>query len=144
MNKLSLIILSLIIFLIACKPSPQPVNFGVDSCAHCMMTIVEHQFAAELVNPKGKAFKFDAIECLINYQQVNKDKEFPLKLVIDYNEGKGWQNAESCYYLVSENLPSPMGANLSAFKDKASAEAMQSLKEGIVYDWNEIVEHIDQ
>jgi copper chaperone NosL len=104
-----------------------------------MMNIVEPQFAAEAVSSKGKIFKFDAIECLINYTLEKEETEFALKLVVDYNEGNNWIEAQTSHYLVSENLPSPMGGNLSAYKDKGSAEAMRSAKEGTVYDWESIL-----
>lgn len=126
--------------LMACTPKPRPITFGTDVCAHCLMTIVDHPFAAELVNSKSKAFKFDAIECMVMFTLANSTTNYPLKLVVDYNEGRGWLNADSCYFLISENLPSPMGANLSAYKDKASADQMKSLKEGEVYNWTSLVE----
>ncbi len=139
MNRLFLIFL-LSSFLGGCNPKPRPITFGTDVCAHCLMTIVDHPFAAEVVNTKGKAFKFDAIECMVMYLYEHSDKNFPLKLVVDYNEGRGWLGADTCFYLVSENLPSPMGGNLSAYKNKSSAEKMQSEREGTVYNWEELNE----
>ncbi|MCC6725443.1 MAG: hypothetical protein IT258_13125, partial [Saprospiraceae bacterium] len=46
--------------LTACTPTAEPISFGEDMCAHCKMTIVDEQFAAEAVSQKGKVYKFDA------------------------------------------------------------------------------------
>jgi copper chaperone NosL len=37
---------------------------------------------------------------------------------------------------VSEGLPSPMGAGLTAFADRVDAERMQQQKGGEVLDWS--------
>jgi copper chaperone NosL len=102
------------------------------------MTIIDKPFAAELVNTKGKAYKFDAIECMAAYLAGKEETEFVFQLVKDFNLPEDWIDAKSAYFLISNQLPSPMGAYLSAYKDKSAAESMQQQKGGAVYNWTEV------
>ena len=45
-------------------------------------------------------------------------------------------------FLISENVPSPMGAFLSAFKNKVDAEKIQSEKGGELYSWEKLLAHL--
>lgn len=142
MKKLLWVLLSTL--LLACSPSPKPIQYGTDKCDFCRMTIVDPQFAAELVTDKGKAFKFDAIECMVQYRQTKPETDFALQLVNDYLQQGTLHEATSCTYLVSPNLPSPMGANLSAFSDRTSAEDYQREKNGTLYNWETLLAHLDE
>ena len=123
---------------ISCGQEPEPINFGSDDCAHCKMTIMDSKFGAELVTKKGKVYKFDAAECLINFLKKGKVREDEVKhfLVVDFNHPGNLINSLNSYYLISQNLQSPMGANLSCFENKNSAEAQKNEFGGEVYDWN--------
>ena len=99
------------------------------------MAIVDKQHAAELVTDKGKVFKFDAIECMVEYAADHAQAHFAFQLVRDFNQPDEWQDALTSYYLISEAIPSPMGANLSAFKDEKSARQTQAQKGGEVFAW---------
>ncbi len=123
----------------ACSPTPQPVEFGADACAHCKMTIVEVPFAAELVSSKGKVFKFDAIECMADYLKDHAETEFAFQLVRDFNQPDDWQDAKTCSYLISDEVPSPMGAYLSAYATEAQAIQMREAKGGQVFDWENLL-----
>jgi copper chaperone NosL len=141
MKKLLLVLFS--VLLLACSPSPKPINYGMDKCDFCRMTIVDPQFAAELVTDKGKVHKFDAIECMLQYQQTEEEKQFALFLVNDYLQEGKLQPAEVCTYLISPDLPSPMGANLSAFSDRTMAEHYREQKGGDLYSWNALLTHFE-
>lgn len=132
------------VLLLACSPSPKPIQYGTDKCDFCRMTVVDPQFAAELVTDKGKVYKFDAIECMVQYRQANSESTFALQLVNDYLREGVLHEADSCTYLISPELPSPMGANLSAFSDRASAEDYQREKTGQLYTWEGLLAHFDE
>lgn len=132
---------TLILGLMACTPEPRPINYGQDACAFCKMTVVSRQHAAELVTAKGKVYVFDAIECMINYRQQHAETTFRFLLVNDYQNPGILIDATTCQYLISENLPSPMGAFLSAFEKKQAAQDMSAEKGGELYDWNGINQH---
>ena len=99
------------------------------------MTIVEVQYGAEAVTSKGKVYKFDAIECLANFIEQEKDKSFAFLLVNGYHTPKELMDAQASHFLVSKSLPSPMGAYLTAFNERSAAEEMQKAKGGEIFDW---------
>lgn len=103
------------------------------------MTIVEAQYGAEAVTSKGKVYKFDAIECLANFVEQTKveseENSFAFLLVNGYHSPKVLMEAQTSHFLISKNLPSPMGAYLTAFSDRSAAEKMQQAKGGEIFDW---------
>ena len=128
----------------SCTPTPEPIEYGSDMCDFCKMSIVDAQHGAELVSSKGKVFKFDAIECLIGYSKEKKDTQFAFELVNDYSAPKELIEAKQSTFLISENLSSPMGANLTAFGDKKNAEEMLSAKGGKLFSWSELNDHFNK
>lgn len=136
------LLFGLVLLLAACSPKPQAINYGSDECDFCRMTIVDQQHAAEVVTTKGKAFKFDAIECMINYTNQKEADEFSLYLVNDYLAPGELIDANTSTFLISENIPSPMGAYLSAFADADKAGTTQAEQGGELYNWNEIKTHL--
>lgn len=127
-----------------CAPEPRPIEYGMDACDFCRMTIVDAQHAAELVTGKGKVFRFDAIECMIHYRQQNDQTSFAFILVNDYERPGELIDARACTFLVCEAIPSPMGAFLSAFRTPESARAFQQEKGGQVYSWESIQAHLSE
>ena len=107
------------------------------------MTIVDKVHAAEIVTKKGKVYKFDATECMINFMNDFDASEIELYLSNNYTEPEQLIDAQKATFLISKNIPSPMGAYLSAFKNKADAEKMQSEKGGDLYSWEELLVHFN-
>ncbi len=130
----SFIILS-VFTIVSCSIKPDPINYGSDGCHFCSMTIVDKQHAAEIVTDKGKSFKFDASECMMNHIKSIDQTTISMFLVNDFNQPGTLIDATEATFLISKNLPSPMGAYLSAFKSKEAAETIQSLNEGELYTW---------
>lgn len=135
-------ILFLVPFFIGCSVEPIEINYGHDACEFCKMNIVDNQHAAELVSPKGRAYKFDAIECMMNYLN-RKDiasTEMQLLLVNNYLQPGELIDATNATYIISENIPSPMGAFLSAFDNEKSAQETIESKGGESFQWNGLKE----
>ncbi|GAB4230092.1 MAG: hypothetical protein Tsb0034_01860 [Ekhidna sp.] len=107
----------LILILVGCGAKPKPINYGSDACVFCKMTIVDRQHAAEIVTVKGKAFKYDAIECMMNDLAKWEGPEVAFYLTNDYTNPGDLIDATSAHYLISEDIPSPMGEFLTAFSD---------------------------
>lgn len=128
------------LFLITCEIKRQPIQIGHDECHFCSMKIMDNKFAAQIVTQTGKAYKYDATECMIRHLKTF-DEEPPLILVMDYMEPGTFLNAKEAVFLVSEDIKSPMGANLSVFKNE---EAIASLnKSGAIFDWRSIQDHLN-
>ena len=137
----TLIFLMFLALFSACTVEPQPIEYGKDACAFCQMTIVDRQHAAEMVTKKGKAFKYDAIECLARDLNRNHDiSQAALLLITDFAEAGNLVDAKKATYLISENIPSPMGANLSGFKEKSEAERVKNQEGGELFSWEQVLE----
>lgn len=142
--KLRAIYILFVVLLVGinCTIEPQKIEYGHDGCAYCTMTIVDKKHAAQIVTSKGKVYKYDSIECLINDSKNHDDKNIAFKKVTDFTGVDSFTDAESATYLISPGIPSPMGANLSAFASKKEAEAMQKSKQGELFDWETIQQKI--
>ncbi|WP_344712936.1 nitrous oxide reductase accessory protein NosL [Winogradskyella damuponensis] len=131
--------LVLLLLFLSCNVGPEPINYGSDSCQFCTMTIVDKVHAAEIVTKKGKVYKFDATECMINFIKDFDTTEIQLYLSNNYTEPEVLIDATKATFLISEQIPSPMGAFLSAFKNKSDAEKFQADKGGQLYTWETLL-----
>ncbi len=128
--------LILIVLLTSCSTQPEPINYDSDACHFCKMTIVSKTHSAQAVSKKGKQFKYDAIECMVNDINKENNAEMSIMLVANYLNAGEMIPAEKATYIVSENIPSPMGANLSATASKADAEQLKTENGGELFDWS--------
>lgn len=106
------------------------------------MTVVDKAYAAEAVTSKGKVYVFDAIECMVHFEDKNPEIEYAYQLVTRYGNPGVLSDAHTSAYLISENMPSPMGANLTAFKSIEHALELQELNGGKVFTWEEMKKEI--
>ena len=132
-------ILTLLLTFFSCNISPKPIDYGNDGCHYCKMTIVDKIHAAEVVTKKGKVYKFDATECMIHFLDDFDATQIELFLSNNYTEPEVLIDATQATFLISKNVPSPMGAFLSAFKVKEDAEKVQSKKGGELFTWEELL-----
>lgn len=130
----------LILTFVSCKVSPEPINYGSDVCHYCSMTIVDKQHAAEYVTKKGRAYKFDSIECMMNNLKDVDTAEVALYLVDDFGNPGKLINATEAIYIVSKNITSPMGAFLSAFGSEENANIVQEEQGGQLFSWEGLQE----
>ncbi|NND80413.1 MAG: hypothetical protein HKN53_10980 [Maribacter sp.] len=134
------IFVSLVLFICAsCEVSPKPINYGSDGCHFCSMTIVDKQHAAQIVTKKGKAFKFDAVECMMNHLKDVDTASIALYMVNNLQEPGELIDAQKATFLISKEIPSPMGEYLSAFKSRVEAENIETENNGKLYSWNELL-----
>ena len=131
--------LALLLLFLSCNVSPKPIDYGNDGCHFCKMTIVDKVHAAEIVTKKGKVYKFDATECMVNFNDEFDTSEIEHYLSNNYTEPEVLIDATHATFLISKNVPSPMGAFLSAFKNKADAENIQTEKGGDLYTWDQLL-----
>lgn len=133
------LIITILLLFFGCKVAPEPIDYGSDGCHFCKMTIVDKVHAAEVVTKKGKVYKFDATECMIHFMDEFDTAEIELYLSNNYTDPEALIDATKATFLISENIPSPMGAFLSAFKNKADAEKFQADKGGKLYTWETLL-----
>ncbi len=134
---------ALLCLLFSCDVAPEQINYGNDACHFCKMTIVDQQHASQYVTKKGKQFKFDAIECMVNDIAEKGSDEIGIFLVADYQEPGSMTPAKEATYLISKEIKSPMGANLSGFASKEGALTTQKDKGGDLLTWKELLIKFD-
>ncbi|RMH66064.1 MAG: hypothetical protein D6677_01125 [Calditrichaeota bacterium] len=127
-----------LLYLTGCSAEPQPIHYGTDVCAFCEMTIVDRQHASEMVTEKGKVYKYDSIECMLRDRKNHTDVPVALYLIDDFAHAGILTDARNATYLISENFPSPMGANLSGFASRDEAEKVMKSEGGRLFTWQEI------
>ena len=133
-----------VLLIAGCSTAPQPIKYGSDVCHYCSMTIVDKVHAAEVITKKGKVYKFDAVECMLYFRQDFDEDKIKSYLANDYMRPEQLVDASLAAFLISENIPSPMGAYLTAFEKSDEALQTQQQKGGTLYSWNEILIHFDQ
>lgn len=131
-----LIVISVV--LSSCNVGPEPIDYGADGCHFCSMTIVDKQHASQFVTQKGKVFKFDAVECMMNHLKEVDKGEVALFFVSDYTAPGVMIDATKATYLVSKDISSPMGEFLTAFGSIEVAEKAQEVHEGQLLTWEEL------
>ncbi|MCG8372424.1 MAG: nitrous oxide reductase accessory protein NosL [Balneolales bacterium] len=95
-----------------------------------------------MVTKKGKVYKYDSIECLIKDTASKDSNSVALFVVADFANPGSLIDAGEAMYLVSDRIPSPMGANLSAFSSLEQLDALKQEKGGTSYTWEEIRQEI--
>jgi len=126
--------------LISCSVEPEPIQYGKDACHHCKMTMMDQKFGAEIVSQKGKIFKFDDANCLLNFMnsgQLDK-KEITHCLITNFASPGVLIDATTALYIKSEQISSPMASNIAAFQNETEREHYNSEWKGMALTWKEL------
>lgn len=134
-----LLVLILVIMGTACSQEPQTIQYASDECAYCKMMITDARFSSQIVTAKGKAYKFDSIECMAMYHKAHAPEIREAKLWVSNFSAPGeWLEAGSAGFVQSEVIKSPMGKSLLALPSKELAlEHMQDYP-GTMLRWEQV------
>ena len=127
--------------LTACTPEPRPLAHGSDHCDHCMMSLSDERYGAELVTKKGKVYVFDSIECLAAHQldeSIAEDDVHSL-WVVDFQAPPNLVTVDDAFFLHSRDLRSPMGLNLTSFGPDITQQAVEHAFYGEILDWDGVL-----
>jgi copper chaperone NosL len=133
--------ISILLLFISCSTEPEPLVYGTDVCHFCKMTLMDKKFGAELVTKKGKVYKFDDMNCFLNfYNSGFEDTEnYQHKLVVDFaSEGK-LIDATHAFYIKSSAIRSPMDGQVAAFETKMNSDKLKKEWKGIYLAWGEVI-----
>jgi len=135
-----------VITIVSCSSKPEPINYGHDECEFCRMLITDNKYGAELVTGKGKIYKFDSIECMVEFSLVkNTLGDTNNKLLISNFDNPGnFIDARIAFYIKNDEFRSPMGLNVTAFKDESKAQQFFSANGGNKLIWVEVIELVKQ
>jgi len=146
-NKFSLIFFIYLLFLLSsCGTKPEQINYGHDECEFCRMQITDNRYGSELVTDKGKVYKFDSIECMVEFAMVKNligDANQNL-LVTDFSQPESFIDVTSAYYVMNDNFRSPMGLNVSAFNGPESGQKFVDENGGQILNWVDVIELVKQ
>jgi copper chaperone NosL len=129
-----------IFLLSSCSKGPKVINYGTDGCDFCKMTISDKRFGGELITRKGKAYKFDDMHCITSFLKSNliDSADIAEIYLVDFSRPGTFTTSEESFLLKSEDLRSPMGGNIAAFKEKDSMSKFIQQYPGESLSWNEI------
>ena len=106
------------------------------------MTLVNKQYGTEHITGKGKVFKFDDVNCMIEFTRRESEKSNAKEklFVIDFSTPNQFLEAEQAMYLHHKGLRSPMRADVAAFQNRPAAEAVMSKlgEGGKILTWEEV------
>lgn len=130
-----------ILLLISCSTQPEPLVYSTDVCHFCKMTLMDNKFGAELVTKKGKVYKFDDMNCFLNFYNSGKEnvEDFEHTLVIDYSNPGKLIDATNGFYLKSVEIRTPMNSQVAAFETKPSMDNFKKQWKGIYLGWGEVI-----
>lgn len=122
------------------KRAVEPVALAPeDMCSHCRMAISEKQYAGELIDDQGTAFKFDDIGCMINFMKSPQNKTtIAASFVMDFND-RQWIKADSAYYIRSSEFTTPMNGGIVAFREESKAQEAVKKYQGTMLRFKDIL-----
>ena len=123
-----------------CSTGPQAINYGIDNCDFCKMTLMDKHFGAELITKKGKVYKFDDLNCFVRFLQAGTVSEEAVagRYCTDYAHAGVLLNVDKALFLHSENLKTPMASGLAAFSRSEDLEAVKARVGGTATFWREL------
>jgi copper chaperone NosL len=124
-----------------CSVKPEPLRYGVDACHTCKMTLVDRKFGAEIVTTKGKVYKFDDMNCMVNFLNSGEvqDRDVAYRLVVDYATPEKLIPAGDAFYVKSDQIRSPMASGIAAFETEDAMRDQLRAWKGIYLTWGELV-----
>jgi copper chaperone NosL len=105
------------------------------------MTLVDTKFGAEIVTKKGKVYKFDDANCMINFFNGSglDEREIAFRLIVDYTQPGKLIEANQAFYLKSDIIHSPMNSQIAAFESYETLEKHKKKWNAIYLSWGELV-----
>jgi copper chaperone NosL len=96
---------------------PPSIRLGDSVCAQCNMIISDERWATATMveGPRGsEARLFDDFNCQVNFEVENPDATILARWSHSHTTG-AWVPTEDAFFLVSQNLRTPMGSSVAAF-----------------------------
>ncbi len=128
------------LFFVQCSTGPQPIHYGTDNCSFCKMTLMDKRYGAEIMTKKGKAFKFDDVNCLVLFEQEGtvKPEDVAGRYIADFAHEGVLLEIEKALFLHSDNLKTPMASQVAAFATQSDLEKIQTQTGGEMLAWKQV------
>lgn len=121
-----MVLLPMLLLLPGCESEPQPIAYGKDDCAGCRMILVDKHYGTEFITGKGKVYKFDDVNCMVDFmsKEPAKSDTAGKALIVDFNASNQFIHADKAVFLKHPKLRSPMGSGIAAFINAVAAAAV--------------------
>ena len=126
---------------LACQKKPVSIPSGDYQCHNCKMLISDLRFHSQKINTKGKHFHYDSIECMV-WDRLKSDSHNKDKFYVKDIQNNNYIQAGEAFYLRSSALPSPMGANLSAYSSQADRDQALQNYAGINLSFANMIDYV--
>jgi len=138
------VILFVVLAVQACSVKPEPIAYGKDMCHACKMTLVDPKFGAEILTKKGKIYKFDDMNCLVNFYTSGYEEKDNVQqvLVIDFATQEKLIDVNTAHFVLSEGVRSPMASGVAAFSSLEGLNSYNTAWKGEQLTWDEVVQKI--
>jgi copper chaperone NosL len=138
-----ILLLVAIILITACQAQvdlsqPPEIHYGEDLCEECGMIISEPRFAAAYYTTNGDARGFDDIGGMAVHHAEHQE-DVTQFWVHDYDTEE-WIEAERAYYVMSDQLHTPMDYGIVAFSDNDRAQKMASDNNAMVMSFEAVMD----
>lgn len=139
MKMISLILIAILFF--SCSNDPVPLQYGKDACHTCKMTLMDKKFGAEIVTKKGKVYKFDDLNCMVNFYNSGYEPEENIAhlLVVDFAQPEKLIDTKHTFFVKSDRLRTPMASQVAAFEREDDYKKFKKEWNGILLGWGEVV-----
>ena len=118
--------------------------YGKDMCHACKMTLVDPKFGAEILTKKGKIYKFDDVNCLVNFYTSDYEERSNIQqvLVIDFATQEKLIDATTARFVRAEAIRTPMGSGVAAFSTSEGLNAYNNEWKGELLTWEQVVQTV--
>lgn len=129
----------------ACTVKPEALVYGKDMCHACKMTLVDTKYGAEILTKKGKVYKFDDVNCLLNFYASDYEEKSNIQqiLVIDFAMPEQLIEAGTAHFVRAEAIRSPMASGVAAFSTIEGLNSYNNQWNGELLTWDEVVQKIN-
>lgn len=115
---------------------PEAVVLNKDACEFCKMTISDGRFMTELITKKGRVYKFDDLNCMLQYSAESGKAAVESFYVGNYEKQNEFIEASKAWYVADSSLKSPMGGNTAAFENKEIATTQAVKYKTTTINWS--------
>ncbi len=125
----------------ACSSGPEPIRYGKDNCEHCKMTLSDKRFGAEIITSKGKVYKFDDLNCVVDYMREKNiiEKDIAQIVTTDFKKAGLLIDINQAFLMHHEAIKSPMRSDIACFSNKKDLESIKAeLNGGKEMTWKEV------
>lgn len=118
---------------------PPSIELGRDACKRCGMIVSEERFASGIVDSDGTAQIFDDTGEMV--ATVQEDGLNDRKAWVHGYPSLDWIDAREAWYVVTMEVPTPMGSGVFPFDTEAGAKEFASEHAATVFSWDDLLEN---